>query len=64
MSAVAWASLKVCAVGAGAFERTFTYGKRYLERPEADIPEMEYLLHGPDDGARNHALLNMLKSSA
>lgn len=24
-----------------------------LQRPEADIPEMEYLLNGPDDGAGN-----------
>jgi len=96
------ASLKVRTVGAGVFEGTFTYGKRYLERPnvmaldryhlplterplkftklkgipgavrdaspdawgrrviqaklqrsEADIPEMEYLLCGPDDGAGN-----------
>jgi len=27
------ASLKVCEVGAGAFQGTFTYGRRYLERP-------------------------------
>ena len=96
------ASLKVKSVGPGVFEGTFTYGKRYLERPnvmaldryrlpltgrplkftklkgipgavrdaspdawgrrviqarlqrpEADIPEMEYLLCGPDDGAGN-----------
>jgi serine/threonine-protein kinase HipA len=96
------ASLEVRAVGAGAFEGTFTYGKRYLERPdvvaldsfhlplstrpqkftklkgipgavrdaspdawgrrviqaklqrpEADIQEVEYLLNGPDDGAGN-----------
>jgi serine/threonine-protein kinase HipA len=94
------ASLKVKEVGAGAFQGTFTYGKRYLARPnvveldpyhlkltdkpllfsklkgipgalrdaspdawgrrviqarlereEADISEMEYLLNGPDDGA-------------
>ncbi|MDE2094901.1 MAG: type II toxin-antitoxin system HipA family toxin [Burkholderiales bacterium] len=102
MQTVPCASLKVRAVGAGAFEGTFTYGKRYLERPEvvaldpfhlplstrpqkftklkgipgavrdaspdawgrrviqaklqrpeADIPEVEYLLNGPDDGAGN-----------
>ncbi len=96
------ASLKVRNVGAGAFQGTFTYGKRYLERPnvialdpyhlplsakprhftklkgipgavrdaspdawgrriiqarlqrpEADIDEMDYLLNGPDDGAGN-----------
>jgi serine/threonine-protein kinase HipA len=96
------ASLRVKEVGANAFEGTFTYGRRYLERPnvvaldeyhlplsdkphrftklkglpgavrdaspdawgrrviqaklqrpEADIPEMEYLLNGPDDGAGN-----------
>ena len=96
------ASLKVKEVGAGAFQGTFTYGKRYLaranvveldpyhlkltdkplqftklkgipgalrdaspdawgrrviqarlEREEADISEMEYLLNGPDDGAGN-----------
>lgn len=96
------ASLKVRQVAAGAFEGTFTYGKRYLERrnvveldpyhlkltsrpmkftmlkgipgvlrdaspdawgrrviqarlqkEEADISEMEYLLNGPDDGAGN-----------
>ncbi|HET7862859.1 MAG TPA: HipA domain-containing protein [Burkholderiaceae bacterium] len=96
------ASLKVRALGADAHEGTFTYGKRYLERPEvvaldpfhlplsarpqkftrlkgipgavrdaspdawgrrviqarlqrpeADIQEMEYLLNGPDDGAGN-----------
>ncbi|MEO8925084.1 MAG: HipA domain-containing protein [Caldimonas sp.] len=102
MEAVPCASLRVRAVGAGAFEGTFTYGKRYLERPEvvaldpfrlplstrpqkftklkgipgavrdaspdawgrrviqaklerreADIQEVEYLLNGPDDGAGN-----------
>lgn len=96
------ASLKVKEVAAGFFEGTFTYGRRYLERPnvveldpyhlklthnplkftmlkgipgalrdaspdawgrrviqarlqkeEADISEMEYLLNGPDDGAGN-----------
>ena len=96
------ASLRVRTIGAGAYEGTFTYGKRYLERPEvvaldpfhlplstrpqrftklkgipgavrdaspdawgrrvigallqrpeADIREMEYLLNGPDDGAGN-----------
>ncbi len=96
------ASLKVREVGAGLFEGTFTYGRRYLQRPnvvaldpfhlplterpqkftrlkgipgavrdaspdawgrrviqaklqrpEADIAEMEYLLNGPDDGAGN-----------
>lgn len=96
------ASLRVRELGAGVFEGTFTYGKRYLarenvvalddyhlplsdrpqrftklkgipgavrdaspdawgrrviqaklERPEADISEMEYLLSGPDDGAGN-----------
>lgn len=96
------ASLKVKEVGSGAFQGTFTYGKRYLaranvveldpyhlkltdktmeftklkgipgalrdaspdawgrrviqarlEREEADISEMEYLLSGPDDGAGN-----------
>lgn len=34
METVPCASLKVRPVGAGAFEGTFTYGKRYLERPE------------------------------
>ena len=102
METVPCASLKVRAVGAGAVEGTFTYGKRYLERPEvvaldpfrlplstrpqrftklkgipgavrdaspdawgrrviqaklqrpeADIREVEYLLNGPDDGAGN-----------
>jgi serine/threonine-protein kinase HipA len=102
METVPCASLKVRGVGAGAFEGTFTYGKRYLERPEvmaldpfhlplstrpqkftklkgipgavrdaspdawgrrviqaklqrpeADIQEVEYLLNGPDDGAGN-----------
>ncbi|MES2957498.1 MAG: HipA domain-containing protein [Pseudomonadota bacterium] len=96
------ASLRVRNIGADAFEGTFTYGKRYLERQdvvaldpyhlplttrpqqftklkglpgavrdaspdawgrrviqaklqrrEADIGEMEYLLNGPDDGAGN-----------
>lgn len=96
------ASLKVRTIGAGAFEGTFTYGKRYLERPnvvaldpfhlplsthplkftklkgipgvvrdaspdawgrrviqaklqrtDADLPELAYLLNGPDDGAGN-----------
>lgn len=102
METVPCASLQVRAIGAGAFEGTFTYGKRYLERPEvvaldpfhlplstrpqkftklkgipgavrdassdawgrrviqtklqrpeADIQEVEYLLNGPDDGAGN-----------
>jgi serine/threonine-protein kinase HipA len=102
METVPCASLKVRAVGAGAFEGTLTYGKRYLarpevvaldpfhlplstrpqkftklkgipgavrdaspdawgrrviqaklQRPEADIQEVEYLLNGPDDGAGN-----------
>ena len=102
METVPCASLKVRAVGAGAFEGTLTYGKRYLarpevvaldpfhlplstrpqkftklkgipgavrdaspdawgrrviqaklQRPEADIQEVEYLLSGPDDGAGN-----------
>jgi serine/threonine-protein kinase HipA len=96
------ASLRVKEIGAGAFEGAFTYGKRYLERPnvialdeyhlplsdkphrftklkgipgavrdaspdawgrrviqaklqrpEADLREMDYLLSGPDDGAGN-----------
>ena len=100
METVPCASLRVLSVGAGAYEGTFTYGKRYLERadvvaldpfrlplsarprkftklkgipgavrdaspdawgrriiqaklqrPEADVQEMEYLLNGPDDGA-------------
>lgn len=34
METVPCASLKVRAVGAAAFEGTFTYGKRYLARPE------------------------------
>jgi hypothetical protein len=34
LETVPCASLKVRSVGAGAFEGTFTYGKRYLERPE------------------------------
>jgi len=99
---VPFASLRVRTIAAGAYEGTFTYGKRYLERPEvvaldpfhlplsarpqrftklkgipgavrdaspdawgrrviqaklqrpeADIQEMEYLLNGPDDGAGN-----------
>ena len=94
------ASLKIKAVGAGAFQGTFTYGKRYLarhnvveldpyhlkltdkpmqftklkgipgavrdagpdawgrrviehklERSAADLQEIDYLLHGPQDGA-------------
>jgi serine/threonine-protein kinase HipA len=102
METVPCASLRVRTIGAGAFEGTFTYGKRYLERsevaaldpfhlplttrplrftklkgipgavrdaspdawgrrviqarlqrPEADIREVEYLLNGPDDGAGN-----------
>lgn len=102
METVPCASLRVRTVGAGAYEGTFTYGKRYLERPEvvpldpfhlplttrpqkftklkgipgavrdaspdawgrrviqaklqrpeADIQEIEYLLNGPDDGAGN-----------
>jgi serine/threonine-protein kinase HipA len=102
METVPCASLKVRTVGAGAFEGTLTYGKRYLarpevvaldpfhlplstrprkftklkgipgavrdaspdawgrrviqaklQRPEADIQEVEYLLNGPDDGAGN-----------
>jgi serine/threonine-protein kinase HipA len=102
METVPCASLRVRAVGAGTYEGTFTYGKRYLERrevvaldpfhlplstrpqkftklkgipgavrdasadawgrrviqaklqrPEADIQEVEYLLNGPDDGAGN-----------
>lgn len=102
METVPCASLKVRAIGAGTFEGTFTYGKRYLERPEvvaldpfhlplstrpqkftklkgipgavrdaspdtwgrrviqaklqrpeAEIQEVEYLLNGPDDGAGN-----------
>lgn len=102
LETVPCASLKLRSVGAGAFEGSFTYGKRYLERPkvvaldpfhlplstrpqkftklkgipgvvrdaspdawgrrviqaklqrpEADIREVEYLLNGPDDGAGN-----------
>ncbi len=102
METVPCASLKVRPVGAGIFEGTFTYGKRYLERPDvvaldpfhlplstrplkftklkgipgavrdaspdawgrrviqaklqrpdADIQEIDYLLNGPDDGAGN-----------
>jgi serine/threonine-protein kinase HipA len=102
LETVPCASLKVRQVGAGAWEGTFTYGKRYLERsdvvaldpfhlplsvrphkftklkgipgavrdasadawgrrviqaklqrPEADLQEVEYLLNGPDDGAGN-----------
>lgn len=102
METVPCASLKVRALGAGAFEGTLTYGKRYLQRPEvialdpfrlplsprpqrftklkgipgavrdaspdawgrrviqarlqraeAEIQELEYLLNGPDDGAGN-----------
>ncbi len=34
MQTVPCASLKVRGVGAGVFEGSFTYGKRYLERPE------------------------------
>ena len=34
METVPCASLKIRGVGAGAFEGTFTYGKRYLARPE------------------------------
>lgn len=96
------ARLQVRDLGGGAFEGTFTYGRRYLQRPdvvaldpfhlplgerpqkftrlkgipgairdaspdawgrrviqaklqrpEADIAEMDYLLNGPDDGAGN-----------
>jgi|CXWL01.1.fsa_nt_gi serine/threonine-protein kinase HipA len=102
METVPCASLRVRAVGAGTHEGSFTYGKRYLERPEvvaldlfhlplsvrphkftklkgipgavrdaspdawgrrviqaklqrpeADMQEVEYLLNGPDDGAGN-----------
>lgn len=102
LETVPCASLKVRAIGAGAFEGSFTYGKRYLERSEvvaldpfhlplsarsqkftklkgipgavrdaspdawgrqviqvklqrseADIQEVDYLLNGPDDGAGN-----------
>ncbi len=102
LETVPCASLKVRSIGAGAYEGTFTYGRRYLERPavaaldpyhlplstrpmrftklkgipgavrdaspdawgrrviqaklqrqEADIQEIEYLLNGPDDGAGN-----------
>jgi len=102
MEPVPCASLKVRSLGAGAYEGTFTYGRRYLERPavvaldpfhlplstrpmrftklkgipgavrdaspdawgarvihaklqrpEADIHEIAYLLNGPDDGAGN-----------
>ena len=102
METVPCASLRVRTIATGVFEGTFTYGKRYLERPEvvsldpfhlplstrpqrftklkgipgaardaspdawgrrviqaklqrpeADIQEMEYLLNGPDDGAGN-----------
>lgn len=102
METVPCASLRVRTIGAGAYEGTFTYGKRYLERPEvvpldpfhlplttrpqkftklkgipgavrdaspdawgrrviqaklqrpeAAIQEIEYLLNGPDDGAGN-----------
>jgi len=102
METVPCASLRVRTIGAGAYEGTFTYGKRYLERPEvvpldpfhlplttrpqkftklkgipgavrdaspdawgrrviqaklqrpeAAIQEIEYLLSGPDDGAGN-----------
>ena len=102
LETVPCASLKVRSIGAGAFQGTFTYGKRYLLRPEvvaldpfhlpltakpqqftkqkgipgavrdaspdawgrrviqaklqrpaADIQEMEYLQNGPDDGAGN-----------
>ena len=34
METVPCATLKVRALGAGTFEGTLTYGKRYLERPE------------------------------
>lgn len=34
MQTVPCASLKVRAIGAGVFEGSFTYGKRYLARPE------------------------------
>ncbi len=102
LSTVPCASLKVRSLGEGVCEGTFTYGKRYLERPEvvaldpfhlpltarpqkftrlkgipgavrdaspdawgrrviqarlqrpeADIQELDYLLNGPDDGAGN-----------
>jgi serine/threonine-protein kinase HipA len=102
METMPCASLKVRGVGAGSFEGTFTYGRKYLERrnvvaldpfhlplsarpqkftklkglpgavrdaspdawgrrviqaklqrPEADIREMDYLLNGPDDCAGN-----------
>jgi len=96
------ASLRVRSIGGGAYQGTFTYGRKYLERsgvipldpfhlpltarpqlftklkgipgavrdaspdawgrrviqaklqrPEADIQEIDYLLNGPDDGAGN-----------
>lgn len=102
LETVPCASLRVRALTAGTYEGTFTYGKRYLERPEvmaldpfhlplstrpqkftklkgipgavrdaspdawgrrviqaklqrpeASVQEMEYLLNGPDDGAGN-----------
>ena len=105
LETVPCASLKVRSIGAGAYEGTFTYGRRYLERAnvvaldpfhlplstrpmnftklkgipgavrdasadawgrrviqaklqrtEAEIEEIEYLLNGPDDGAGNLTL--------
>lgn len=102
LETVPCASLRVRSLGVGAYEGTFTYGKKYLQRqnvvaldpfhlplsarpqrftklkgipgavrdaspdawgrrviqaklqrPEADIQEVEYLLNGPDDGAGN-----------
>jgi serine/threonine-protein kinase HipA len=111
--AVPCASLKVRTVGTGAYEGTFTYGSKYLERPdvvsldpfhlpltsrpqqftrlkglpgavrdaspdawgrrviqaklqrpEADIEEMDYLLNGPDDGAGNLSFGRTVKPPA
>lgn len=102
METVPCASLRVRSLGAAAYQGTFTYGRKYLERngvvpldpfhlpltprpqqftklkgipgavrdaspdawgrrviqaklqrPEADIEEIDYLLNGPDDGAGN-----------
>jgi serine/threonine-protein kinase HipA len=113
LETVPCASLRVRSLGAGTYEGTFAYGKKYLQRPnvvaldpfhlplsarpqkftklkgipgavrdaspdawgrrviqaklqrpEADIQEVEYLLNGPDDGAGNLSFGRTVKPPA
>lgn len=48
MQTVPCASLKVRAIGAGVFEGSFTYGKRYLE--QAMLPPSFFRTEPPGDG--------------